>query len=204
MGKPTDNWHPVDQAPIHVDISGLQDFAKLLDDEMKNDFEVNLKQGVEPMLHVAAPFGGGGLKEGQFFNQMHRNSVLAAGRVLGDVALGMQALSAAATSIYFEYLGGDNLGSAQVDDVMNAFYPPPGMMTLRQKAAQEDKSNDGDKPGTDTPNEDANIPKIDPNAKVPEFNSDAPQVISPGQPGQYTIPGDSDHMGDTPVDPIKP
>ncbi|GIH14081.1 hypothetical protein [Rugosimonospora africana] len=204
MGKPTDNWHPVDQAPIKVDISGLQDFAKLLDDELKNDFQVNLKQGVEPMLHVAAPFGGGGLKEGQFFNQMHRNSELSIGRMLGDVAMGLQALSAAATSIYFEYLGGDNLGSAEVDDVMNAFYPPPGTMTLRQKAAQDDKANDGDQSDGKTPSEDPNIPKIDPNAKVPSFNADDPQVIAKGQAGEYTIPGDSDHMADTPADPIKP
>jgi hypothetical protein len=201
--KPTDTWHPVDQAPIKVDISGLQDFAKLLGDEMKNDFEVNLKQGIEPMMQVAAPFGGGGLKEGQFFYHAHRDNELAAGRMLGEVAMGMQSLGAAATSIYYEYLGGDNLGSAQVDDVMNAFYPPPGTMTLRQKADQDDKGDGKGTPST-TQGGDPNIPKLDPNAKPPEFNPDAPQVIDPGQPGQYTIPGDSDHMANTPADPIHP
>ncbi len=204
---PTDIWRPVDKSPIKVDISGLQDFAKLLNSELKDDFQVNLRQGVEPMLRVAAPFGGGGLREGQFFRQAETRTRTAIGGLLSDVYLGLQSLSLAATSIYFEYLSGDNLASATLDDVMNAFYPPPGMMTLQQKIQQQDGSSSGSGQGQDQQAGDPKIPDLskqspNPNDIGPGYNPDAPQVIAAGQPGQYTIPGDSDHMSDAPPDPM--
>jgi hypothetical protein len=213
--QPSDGWVPVDTSPIKVDISGLQDFAKLLNSELKDDFQVNMQQGVVPMLQVAAPFGGGGLHEGSFFRQAHDRTRGAIGGLLGDVTLGLQSLSLAATSIYFEYLGGDNLGSATLDDVMNAFYPPPGMMTLQQKIKQD---NNGQVPdATQDPKqaaEDARQRHLlyqtggNPNDLHPEnntssdYNPDDPLVIAQGQAGQYTIQGDADQMNDAPPDPM--
>jgi hypothetical protein len=204
MGKSTDPWQPVDQSPIKVDISGLQDFVKLLNDELKNDFTVNMNQGVKPMLQVVP--GLGRLNESAFFQQAHALARVAIIGLLRDVPIGLEALSSAATSIYYEYAGGDNLSAAQVDDVNNAFSPPPGTMTLRQKFKLDDDGTSQD-PGQDQdPGQPATPPPAsgqDDGSSKP-FNPDDPQVVAPNQPGQYVIPGDSDHMNDTPADPLWP
>jgi hypothetical protein len=210
-----DTWQPVDKSSVKVDIKGLQDFAKLVSDELKNDFTVNMQQGIAPMLRVAAPFGGGGLHEGALFRQHHDRARMAIGGLLGDITLGMQALSMAAMAIAFEYLGGDNLSSATLDDVSNAFHPPPGMMTLKQKIQQD---NAGQLPDvTKDPQQEAEDARLrqlmrkmgeNPNDLHPEnntssdLNPDDPLVIAENKPGQYTIQGDSDHMNDTPPDPM--
>ncbi len=215
-GQPTDTWVPVDKSPIKVDISGLQDFATLVSNETKNDFDVNLQQGVLPMLQVAAPFGGGGLHEGEFFRQAHDRARGALGPLLNDVTMGLQSLACAATSIYYEYLGGDNLSSATLDDVENAFFPGPGIMSLQQKVQQQ---NGGQAPDVTAPDpqqaaEQARLRHLievnggNPNDLNPanntssSYNPDNPLTVAGGQPGQYTIQGDSDHMMDTPTDPM--
>ncbi|GAA5185153.1 hypothetical protein GCM10023322_28240 [Rugosimonospora acidiphila] len=204
MGNPpTDNWHPVDKAPIKVDVSGLQDFAKLVHDELTNDFTVNFQQGVQPMLQAIAPFGDGGLQEGKFFREQHQDCVEAIGGLLQDIGMGMDSLSSAATSIYIEYLSGDELSSATLDDVLTAFFPTPGMMTLQQKLDQGDKDGGSDSSDGKTTDVPPKIPQLDPNAPAPHYDPGAGQTIAPGTPGAYTIPADSDHMNQTPTDPLQ-
>jgi hypothetical protein len=206
-GPPSDTWTATDNSPITVDISGLDDFAKLMAGESKDQFAANMQQGIVPMLSVAAPFGGGGLKEGAFYRQIHDEARKAIGGLLSDVSNGLQSLGLAATSIYYEYYTGDTLGKSTVDDVFNAFYPPPGMQTLQQKQQEADKTDPGSTTTTTStqpppPHGPGHMHDPDDNAPDYGFGSDYSTTIADGKPGQYVIPGDSDHMGDAPADPM--
>ncbi|HWB36782.1 MAG TPA: hypothetical protein VHA75_12225 [Rugosimonospora sp.] len=205
---PTDNWTPVGSDLIKVDIDGIGDYAKALSDEITKQFEVNVRQGIEPMMRIRAPMGGGGLKEGAFFQQMHVVELKAAGELLRDVSLGLSSLMSAALAIQAEYLTGDALSSANLDDVINAFYPGPGMKTMQQ---QMDDSG-GDTPDDPAPNPlPQNIINQMPPSAQQMYNSDpvSGTTYDPSQDvqvgdgaGAYTIKGDQDGIGDAPVDPV--
>ncbi len=209
-GGSSDNWVPA-VSDVKVDIKGIQDFATLIGHEIKDQFQVNMQTGIEPMMRIRAPMGGGSLKEGAFFQQMHVRELKAAGDLLRDVALGMSSLSAAALAIYADYLGGDNLSSATVDDVMNAFYPGPGQQTLQGHDADDPASPVNDSPNYD-PADDPRIP-ADIRAVIiagesgggggtgDQYDPSAPQTVGTGS-GAYTIQGDYDKMNDAPTDPV--
>jgi len=207
-GKPTDAWTPVDGDGIKVDITGLTGFVEALGKEMKDQFEVNLKQGIEPMLRVRAPFGGGTLKEGQFFQQMHIRDLQAVGELLKEATLGLAAINSAAFAIAMDYLGSDALSSATVEDVTKAFHPGDGVKSLQSQIAANNPDSDPTA-ATLTDLSDANIPTssppdfevpVDPAAGVDPYNPDAKVVVGDGT-GQYVIPEDTDHPHDTPDDP---
>lgn len=199
-GTPTDTWQPVDGDGIKVDINGLLDFVEALGKEMKDQFDVNLKQGIEPMLRVRAPFGGGTLKEGQFFQQMHVRDLAAVGKLLQDASLGLAAINSAAFAIAMDYRGSDALSSATVEDVTKAFNPGDGVKSLQSQiagdpgAANVTDVSDATIPSSPPP--DFEVP-VDPAAAVDPFNPDGKQVIGDGA-GKYTIPEDTDHPHDTP------
>jgi len=199
-GKPSDAWTPVDGDGIKVDINGLTDFVEALGKELKDQFEVNLKQGIEPMLRVRAPFGGGTLKEGQFFQQMHVRDLGAVAELLKEATLGLNAINSAAFAIAVDYLGSDALSSATVDDVSKAFNPGDGVKSLQSQIAADPAAANGtdasDVTVPSSPPPDFEVP-VDPAAA---YDPDAKVVVGDGA-GAYTIPADAAHPHDTPDDP---
>jgi hypothetical protein len=185
---------------IDVDIQQLQDFAKHIKDELETNFKPSFERGVRPMLTIAAPFGGGGMNEGQFFRNRHDESRSSAANLLADAMRGLMALSTAASSISAEYLMGDAMAQATNDDVFNAFSGVDGQKTLNDywKETPDEKQPDGAIP------EEARDPEkyfID-DDDVEQEDDEIPEMYLPadvgevGDPGYYEIQGDNENMHD--------
>ncbi|QOC89815.1 hypothetical protein [Micromonospora craniellae] len=182
---------------INVDIQQLKDFAQAIQKELDENFRPSFEGGLQPMLTVQAPFGGGGMKEARFFRGRHDESRMAVSHLMGDAMKGLVALSTAAMSISAEYLTGDALAQATNDDVFNAFHAVDGQETL-SGAWQEGDATD---PAETVPQE-ATDPVTNPyHGTDPIPSSDREQtpewaqreVIGEGS-GAYVIPGDSERM----------
>lgn len=114
-----DDW-PTGET-INVDIQRLDDFAAALMDELNAHFTPGFQYGVLPMLQVQAPFGAGGMNEGQYFRTRHDQSRTAIQELLTEVGMGLASLSTATKSISAGYLTEDALTEATNNDVFNAF-----------------------------------------------------------------------------------
>ncbi|GAA0726718.1 hypothetical protein Drose_12195 [Dactylosporangium roseum] len=197
-----DTWVPVDKSPIKVNVESLREYSTLLSDEVKNDFNVNLKQGVTPMMRVQSTFGGMG--EGKLYRGQHAKSLMAAGAMLKDLSMGLVSLSQAAASIYFEYIGGDDLSKAQVDDVYEAFYPTKGQKTVQDAVNEQQPKNGQQGDGTGQ-----NQPIVDPKQltepAMPSAmnNWDDSFVVAEGTNGEYVVNANQSDMIDTPESPLR-
>lgn len=196
-----DTWVPVDKAPIKVNVESLREYSMLLSDEIKNDFNVNLKQGVTPMMRVQSTFAGMG--EGKLYRGTHAKALMAAGAMLKDLSMGLVSLSQAAASIYFEYVGGDDLSKAQVDDVYEAFYPTKGQKTV-QDAANEQQAKTDQQGGSADQNQPVVDPKqiTDPVDPAAINNWDQSFVVAEGTEGEYVVNANQSDMMNTPEDPM--
>lgn len=125
---------------IDVDIQQLNDFAAAIMDELNVNFTPSYEQGVFPMLQAPAPFGEGGLQEGQYFQARHEHSRLAMHQLLTEAARGLASLSIAAKTISADYLAEDALTEATNDDVLNAFRNVEGQATLDTTWQQGDNA----------------------------------------------------------------
>jgi len=207
-GPGHDTWVPVDAAPIKVNVESLKDYSLLLVDELKKDFNVNVKEGITPMLHVFSTFGGTG--EGKLYRGAHGKATMAAGMMLKDLGLCLTSLSQAAASIYFEYIGGDDLGKATTDDVYDAFYPGPGMQTVQGAAAGPEPApaaGTDDKQGQsragDTTDSASDPARLDGDGTPTTFASyDDGFTVGEGTKGQYVVNDNQTDMVNTPDDPL--
>jgi hypothetical protein len=129
-----DSWKPVEHTDIKVNVSSLADYVKYVNKEIE-DYNTNLKDGVLPMTKVQSTFAGFG--EAKLYRGVHANVLQATGEMLKDVAFSLQAIASAAAGIYYEYLGGDDLGKANVDDVYDVFWPSDGRPTLQDKLKEQ-------------------------------------------------------------------
>ncbi|WP_426510235.1 hypothetical protein ACPPVO_05820 [Dactylosporangium sp. McL0621] len=129
-----DSWTPVEHTDIKVNVSSLGDYVKYVNKEIE-DYNTNLKDGVLPMTKVQSTFAGFG--EAKLYRGVHANALAATGEMLKDVAFSLQAIASAAVGIYYEYLGGDDLGKAKVDDVYDVFWPSDGRPTLQDKLKEQ-------------------------------------------------------------------
>jgi hypothetical protein len=205
--RPTDNWTPVGSTDlVKVDINSIMDFANLLSSEIKDQFQVNLQQGIEPMMRIRTPMGGGGLREGAFFQQMHTMELHSAGDLLKDVAMGLSSLMSAAVAIYADYLSGDGLSSATVDDVTKAFDPGPGVETMQGYLDTQSGTVADDNPNNSLPVDLSQVPISAQTVLAGDPVSGT--VYDPNQPltigtggATYTIQGDSDQVNQAPTDP---
>ncbi|WP_027657325.1 hypothetical protein [Salinispora vitiensis] len=125
---------------VDVDIQQLDDFAAAIMDELNVNFTPSYEHGVRPTLHEPAPFGEGGLQEGQYFQARHEYSRLAIDQLLGEAALGLASLSTVAKSISNDYLTEDALTAATNDDVFNAFQGVEEQPTLGSAWQQGDNA----------------------------------------------------------------
>lgn len=123
---------------IDVDVQRLDDFAAALMDELSANFTPSHQHGVVPMLQVQAPFGAGGMNEGQYFRTRHDHSRAAIQELLTEVGMGLASLSTAAKSISVGYLAEDVLTEATNDDVLRAFTNIEGKQTLNNSWHQGD------------------------------------------------------------------
>ncbi|WP_433083593.1 hypothetical protein ACQP1P_05160 [Dactylosporangium sp. CA-052675] len=200
-----DSWTPVDHSPIKVNVSSLADYVKLIGKEVE-DYNTNLKDGVLPMTKVQSTFAGFG--EAKLYRGVHANALAATGDLLKDVSFSLQAIAQAALGIYYEYLGGDDLGKANVDDVYDVFWPTDGRPTLQDqvKAAQPGQGTD-DAPFTGSANAaehrmqtEGAIPPTDGSAY---FNTwDQGFSVGEGANSYYVYNNENDMMG-APEDPLK-
>ncbi len=182
---------------INVDIQQLKDFALAIQKEMEENFQPSFNNGLQPMLTVQAPFGGGGMKEAAFFRGRHDESRMAVSHLMGDVMKGLVALSTAAMSISAEYLTGDALAQATNEDVLNAFHGVDGQETLSGNWQQE-----GD-PTESLPEQAVNPTPMSPyegmeSCPTGDKREETPQwaqreVVGEGS-GAYVIQGDSEQM----------
>ncbi|MEU5553777.1 MULTISPECIES: hypothetical protein [unclassified Micromonospora] len=184
---------------INVDIQQLKDFAQAIQKELDENFRPSFEGGLQPMLTVQAPFGGGGMKEAAFFRGRHDESRMAVSHLMGDAMKGLVALSTAAISISAEYLTGDALAQATNDDVLNAFHGVDGQETL-SGAWQEGNADD---PAGTVPQEAANPVPMNPyegmdSCPTGDRREETPawaqrEVVGEG-PGAYVIAGDAERL----------
>lgn len=125
---------------IDVDIQQLDDFAAAIMDELNVNFTPSYEHGVRPTLHEPAPFGEGGLQEGQYLQARHEYSRLAMQALIAEAAQGLASLSLAAKTISADYLAEDALTEATNDDVLNAFQGVEGQPTLDSAWQQGDNA----------------------------------------------------------------
>ncbi|GAA3457889.1 hypothetical protein [Dactylosporangium matsuzakiense] len=129
-----DGWTPIDNSPVKVNVASLGDYVRLVSKEIE-DFNSNLKDGVLPMARVQSTFAGFG--EAKLYRGVHANVLAAQNEMLKDVSFSLQAIAQAALGIYYEYLGGDDLGKANVDDVYDVFWPTDGRTLQDEVNAQQ-------------------------------------------------------------------
>jgi len=202
-----DNWKPVDHSQIKVNVSSLADYVKLVAREA-DDFNTNFKNGVTPMMKVQSTFAGFG--EAKVYRGTHTNAVLATGDMLKDVAISLQAISQAALGIYYEYVGGDDLGKANVDDVYDVFWPSDGRPTLQDELKKQQPAESGDSP-----------PPFMGSANAAEHRMETEGSIAPTDPGStyfntwdqgftvgedgnaYHVSDNGNNMMGAPEDPLK-
>jgi hypothetical protein len=201
-----DTWVPVDAAPIQVNVESLREYSILLSKEMTDDFNVNLKEGVTPMLRVQSTFGGMG--EGKLYRGTHAKATMAVGLMLKDLSFCLSSLSQAAAAIYFEYIGGDDLSKAKVDDVYDVFYPTDGRQTIQGAAAEQTAQEDKGKQFTGSASTtdylpDPSRPDQVASAEPTTFASwDDSFTVAEGTKGQYVVDGNQTDMINTPEDPM--
>jgi hypothetical protein len=115
---------------VQVQISSLQQFAEAIGKELSTNFIPSFDAGIKPMLTILAPMGKGGLQEGLYVGSRHDGVRTAIMAMCGDAQKGLMALQMAAMSIAAEYMSGDALSQATHEDVMDAFAPLEGNVTL--------------------------------------------------------------------------
>ncbi|WP_018254477.1 hypothetical protein [Salinispora mooreana] len=186
---------------IDVDIQRLDDFAAALMDELNANFTPSHQHGVVPLLQVQAPFGAGGMKEGQYFRTRHDHSRAAIQQLLADVTKGLASLSVAAKSISVGYLTEDALTEATNNDVFNAFSKVEGKLAFDSSWQQGD---DGPENSADSLSEarfDSAATHLEENF-IPSENGgsterppmlDQPKIIGEGA-AVYQIQGDDEGM----------
>jgi hypothetical protein len=133
-----DSWAPVDHSPIKVNVASLGDYVRLVGKEI-DDFNTNLRDGVLPMTKVQSTFAGFG--EAKLYRGVHANALAATGELLQDVSYSLQAIAQAALGIYYEYVGGDDVGRANVDDVYDVFWPGDGRSTVQSATSAGSSSS---------------------------------------------------------------
>ncbi|WP_432985968.1 hypothetical protein [Dactylosporangium sp. CA-233914] len=198
-----DTWRPVDHSPIQVNVASLKDYVMLVGKEVE-DFNTNLKSGVVPMTKVQSTFAGFG--EGKLYRGTHLKAVNAVGELLKDVSFSLNAIVQASLGIYYEYLGGDDLGKASVDDVYDVFWPSDGRPTL-QDQVKSNEPETTDQPFTGSANAAEHRMQTDPaTASDPGstyFNNwDQGFTVGEGD-GAYTVYGNQSDMMGAPEDPLK-
>ncbi|WP_433056685.1 hypothetical protein [Dactylosporangium sp. CS-033363] len=175
-----DAWAPVDHSPIKVNVASLADYVQLVGKEI-DDFNTNLRDGVLPMTKVQSTFAGFG--EAKLYRGVHANALAATGEMLQDVSYSLQAIAQAALGIYYEYVGGDDVGRANVDDVYDVFWPGDGRSTV-QSATSSNSSSPAPVAGS-------------------YFNS-WDEGFTVGEGGNaYSVPGNENDMMGAPEDPLR-
>lgn len=176
---------------VEVDIQTVLAFAEKVG-AITEDFSKSLGDGVTPLMSgTRANFGGGVINEGGYLRSLHDRHREAAMYMIRDVVAGLSALSRASAAVGAEYLYGDALTQATVDDVYGAFTPT---VTAAPATAP---------PGS---GETVADPTLDPSVYggPSGYHSIVPgdqRVVAPGQPGEFTIPADDEHVYDVPQAP---
>lgn len=203
---PTDNWQPVDNADIQVNVTSLKQYYEHIQQEL-DDFNANLKNGVTPLMKVQSTFAGFG--EGKLYRGTHAKALFAVSDMLKDVSFSLAAIVQASAGIYFEYLGGDDLSKAKVDDVYDVFWPSDGRPTLQDQFKTDPAKTDDQ---TQQPyNGSANAAEhnqqmnpataSDPGSSL--FNGwDNGFTVGDGD-NKYTVGGNQSDMMGAPKDPMK-
>jgi hypothetical protein len=201
-----DSWQPVDHSPIQVNVASLKDYVMLVGKEMQ-DFTENLKSGVVPMTKVQSTFAGFG--EGKLYRGTHAKALMAVTDLLKDVSFSLNAITQASLGIYYEYLGGDDLSKAKVDDVYDVFWPSDGRETLQDKvnAAQPATTQSQEQPWQGSANAAEHRMETDPaTASDPDsslFNQ-WDQGFTVGDDGaKYDVHDNQSNMMGAPDDPLK-
>jgi hypothetical protein len=199
-----DSWQPVDHSPIRVNVASLKEYTLLVAKEM-DDYTANLKSGVVPMMKVHSTFAGMG--EGKLYRDTHAKALKAIGDLLHDLTFSLNSVSQAAAGIYFEYIGGDDLGKAKVEDVYDVFWPSDGRQTVQGDPGAppaDDKSQfTGSASTTDY--------KTDPPVSTGHPAADTSSVVNDWDKGfkvgdganAYDIHANQSDMMSAPDDPLK-
>jgi hypothetical protein len=197
-----DDWL-VDSKSVEIEIQSLFDFAEAMQKELEVNFLPSMEAGVKPMLHVQAPFGGGGLSEGKFFSGRHGETVQAVAALCGEAVRGLAALRFAADTIAKEYRNADALAQATQDDVYDAFYPLDSNNTLQGAWSQASKDGRAGESGSPVA-----AALTDPNSYFSVQGEGADPVPRTYQEdsvgdgaGQYVIQGDDENMHDPSLTP---
>jgi hypothetical protein len=181
---------------IRASLQALRDFGSKAKDVgttdlasgLGNNFANEMSQGILGFTgtgkghgtHAVAPLG-----EALYFGNLMADYSQAAGALAGDAILGLTALGYAAEGIATQYGDGDELSSATMDSVADAFVPLPGdPQTETQKAAQADSPAETDRAGqkadVDPPTGDERPTKPGGGPAVPDADSDEYKT-PPGQ-----------------------
>ncbi|WP_432835347.1 hypothetical protein [Dactylosporangium sp. CA-092794] len=199
-----DAWQPVDHSPIQVNVASLADYVKLVGKELE-DYNENLKSGVLPMMRVQSAFAGFG--EGKLYRGTHAKAVTAVTDLLKDVSFSLNSVAQAALGIYYEYIGGDDLGKAKVDDVYDVFWPSDGRPMVQDDTQPSQPETDPNK-FTGSASTTDYLHMTDP-ATVTDpgdsyFNT-WDQGFTVGDGGnKYDVYGNQSDMMGAPADPLKP
>ncbi|MEV6931464.1 hypothetical protein AB0M46_44205 [Dactylosporangium sp. NPDC051485] len=195
-----DTWTPIDHSKIQVNVESLQHYAKLVKDEL-GDFTENLKNGVLPMTKVQSTFAGFG--EGKLYRGTHAKAVTAVGDLLKDVGMSLNAILQASTGIYFEYLGGDDLSKAGVDDVYDVFWPSDGRPTLQDEVNKQQPQGQTGGDGTTDPA--PIVPPAGSDDSTSSYFNQWDKGFSVGDGGAtYKVSDNQSDMMGAPEDPLKP
>jgi hypothetical protein len=116
---------------VQVSINSLNEFAKAIGQELSANFMPSFNAGIKPLANIRAPMGGNDLLEGLWARGRHQDAVSAVLQMCAQAQQGLMALQMAATSIALEYMSGDALAQATHEDVMDAFAPLDGNVTLQ-------------------------------------------------------------------------
>lgn len=208
MGEPrevdtTPSWLK-DDTVIEVDVSRLEDYAKHIKGEL-DAFSANMKQAVDKLGMYSAPFGGGGLAEGQSFRGINDRNKGAAVQLTTEIQLGLLALYNAAFAIAEEYGSGDALSKATHDSIYNAFSGMPGKKMLRDLAAEGGAAADGKKdenapPGKDETKIDGSTDSVSGDGHKDDQDDKGAVIGDKDKPGSYEVLPDNEHAKSTPLD----
>jgi hypothetical protein len=195
-----------DDTSIEVDVTSLKDFAARMDGELRQNFNPSMTEGLQPVMGAAPMFGGGGLKEGQFYGTIYSQRITELGMFLQDVVLGFQAMSAAAMSISAEYASGDALSAATVNDVFDIIYPSSNQENTLRKAIEKAQADaEAGEPGATDPT--AHVPGQPGSGDAPpptEDDEGGGRTLAEGKPGEFHIPADEENVDDAPEGPTMP
>jgi hypothetical protein len=183
------------QQGVDVDIQSLQDFAEAVRATL-NDFNTSLGAGIMPLVTVQ-PRLGSVVKEGAYLRDSHGLQVQAMQAMLRDVTLGLNALAMAAEAIALEYMAGDALSQATLDDVRDAFSAIlPTYPTSGEAGESTDEMPDEEEPLPEGEYSDTTEP--------PEPDGSG-RTIAEGTPGEFRISSDDEGVygDDVPAPPAK-